>query len=260
MAGDNDGTASVSSLWDTDGVVNGCVSFDGTSFITVPAEALKVTDSNDLLIENEVTISFWVNADAENITETQYLFHGSTENYTGHIIAGTVPALTTANDAIEFHSGHITPQDPEWPYYYWGWDAAEWTSCKLADYAKGWNHYAFTKDAANGVIRIYKDGMIVYQAEDAFVTMIDLDNMVIGCFDRGYAKALFYKGKLDEFKVFDYALGQSEILSLAGYTQGQNVSVFEDIEYDLDNNGEVGISDISFLVNNWLSEQLWPAD
>jgi len=65
---------------------------------------------------------------------------------------------------------------------------------------------------------------------------------------------------VDEFRIYDYALSQAEVLNLAGYTVGQRyhqelLSLAN--AYDADE--KIDFLDYVIMADNWLEEKLWPA-
>ena len=65
-----------------------------------------------------------------------------------------------------------------------------------------------------------------------------------------------YHGKIDEFRVYDRALSQGEILTLAEKTSAtQPVVSIADINGD----GTVNLADFASVAQNWLDLSFWPA-
>jgi hypothetical protein len=70
-----------------------------------------------------------------------------------------------------------------------------------------WNHWAFTKNAATGEMKIYLNGNLWHQGTDKSFSMEGIHEFYIGSMTNGN----FYRGKLDEFRVWKKSLEESEI-------------------------------------------------
>jgi len=187
-----------------------------------------VSVPNDVFsnICGEVTVSVWVYVDV-NVNPTTF-------------------------GRAEFGAG---PTDPNLP-----WDRLAWIQQEPEHYAGQWNHYAFVKDANHGVMRIYCSGLLVAQKTDAFMPMdgIEAGQSAIGADVDGDSG--FYKGKLDEFGIYDYALSHAEILYLAA---GSGSKLHQPLQpvlspVDPDQDGEITFRDFAVLAEWWLKESLWP--
>jgi hypothetical protein len=64
-----------------------------------------------------------------------------------------------------------------------------------------------------------------------------------------------FVGWIDDFRVYDRALSQGEIISLA-----DRASVYQPLltEADINEDGFVDMIDFSIMADNWLLEILWP--
>ena len=80
-----------------------------------------------------------------------------------------------------------------------------------------WNHWAFTKNADVGEMKIYLNGFVVNTVKDAKGTINITKNAVLGSKDD---ISYFYKGLIDDFCVFNSALNADEIRSI--YTSGRS--------------------------------------
>lgn len=80
---------------------------------------------------------------------------------------------------------------------------------KVADpsqYKNQWNHWAFTKNANTGLMRIYLNGEIFLEGFNK-TRKIDVQSFYLG----GNVGSLFSYGQLNEFRLFSKELSQSEI-------------------------------------------------
>lgn len=134
------------------------------------------------------------------------------------------------------------------------WQSLVWDNSDLSptDYEDTWNHFAFVKDSGPGLLRIYKNGLLMSQAEassdpiqDAGVSVVGLDVNGIGT----------YSGKMDEMRVFDYALSQQEILHLvssdAGIIYQSAKPVF--VPFDPYDDGQIDLSDFAVIVQELIT-------
>ncbi len=80
----------------------------------------------------------------------------------------------------------------------------------------GWHHVAAVIDSASMTMKLYQDGKLV--AEGPTLTLpSDLGETTENYLGRSqYAADAYYFGSLDEFRIYDRALSESEILFLAG--------------------------------------------
>ena len=88
-------------------------------------------------IDNEITVSVWVYVGAE-------------------VNPNTV-------GRADFGAGPAEPNEP--------WDRVAWVQDKPAEHLGQWNHYAFIKDAGEGMMRIYHNGVLAAQDTNAFLAM-----------------------------------------------------------------------------------------
>ncbi len=140
------------------------------------------------------------------------------------------------------------------------WDRLAWAQEEPEHYVGRWNHYAFVKDANNGVMRIYHNGLLVAQNTDAFQPMngADAGQSIIGSEAGGGSG--YYKGKMDDFRIYDYALSHAEILYLAA---GSGNELYQPLQpvlspVDPDEDGKITLRDFAALAELWLKESLWP--
>jgi len=80
----------------------------------------------------------------------------------------------------------------------------------------GWHHVAATIDSASMTMKLYQDGKLI--AEGPTPTLpSDLGETTENYLGRSqYAADSYYFGSLDEFRIYNRALSESEILYLAG--------------------------------------------
>ena len=128
-----------------------------------------------------------------------------------------------------------------------------WEQAEPEDWEGLWNHYIFMVDAAKGFARIYHNGYMVAEG-DATKAVRDIDAFTIGC---GHVDGNNYPyfGKLDDFRIYNYALSHAEVAYLFGVSE---LYVPFESPVDLSSDSRVNYEDYAMLANLWLEEQLWP--
>lgn len=207
----------VNGIWNTNGYDgNGCINLDGTFALSMP-------DGVFTNINEQVTISVWVYADANVNPDTV--------------------------ESVHFDAG---PEDQN------QWDRVNWNPERPDAYASRWNHYALVKNANQGIMRIYHNGLLVSQNTNAFqpVNGDRAGTTMIGSTDSfGY-----YKGKLDDFCIYDYALSHSQVLYLAAGAGSQRRQPLQPVlaRFDPYQDDNINFKDIAVLGSSWLQQKLWP--
>jgi len=147
------------------------------------------------------------------------------------------------------------PTDPNQP-----WDRLAWVQQEPERHVGRWNHYAFVKDANRGAMRIYHNGLLVAQNIEALQPMdgADAGQSVIGSEVGGGSG--YYKGKLDDLRIYDYALSHAEILYLAAGSGSELHQPLQPVlsPVDPDDDGKITLRDFAALAELWLKESLWP--
>jgi hypothetical protein len=189
---------------------------------------VSVSLPNDVFagVASELTVSVWVKSDA-NVNPN-------------------------AVGRADFGAG---PSDPN----LW-WDRVSWVQDNPADYIGQWSHYAFVKDAGSSKMRIYHDGLLVAQNKDAS-QLIDGAGAGASSIGSSYDNQTgFFDGKMDEFRVYDYALPHAEVLYLAAGSSGSLhqplTPVLSPVDPILD--GTINFKDYEVLASVWMQEILWP--
>ena len=187
----------------------------------------SVSVPNDVFadIDNEVTISVWVHVDA-------------------NVNPNTI-------GRAEFGAGPTEPNEP--------WDRLAWIQERPEDYTGQWNHYAFVKHTDQGMMRIYHNGVLVAQNTDASQPMdgAGAGKSTIGSKADGSGN---YEGKLDDFRIYDYALSHAEILYLAAGSGSEFHQPLMPVLAPADpyEDGIISFHDVAILGKWWLKESLWP--
>ena len=250
----NDGTVNVDTNWDpADGFdANGCLNLDSTANVEVPNDVFT-------LPMNEVTVSFWL-----KITSPLDIWWD-------------IP-FSAGDDQDWFMMFAIASQadwdtETELPGYYIAWRTSirnfDTEDCEqlfyddfTADMPEGWHHYAGTKNALSGVQSLYVDGVMVAQARSFFRTLEpedpDSTDVLIGD-SSGLYQWGPVPGKIDEFRIYDYALPHGQILDLAGLTSiTQPFQPYAE-PFNLIEDGIINFEDYDVITQHWLEGPvLWP--
>ncbi len=156
---------------------------------------LEVNTENLSQIRNEITIAFWAYGSTNDLPVNTYAFEGKdgggARQVNLHLPWGDRKVYwDCGNDGSGYDRISKTATDEE--------------------IAGKWNHWAMTKNATTGIMQIYLNGALWHEGTEHFHP-IDIKTFNIGAnIDRN----TFYYGQLDDFAVFDKALGKEEIQSL----------------------------------------------
>ena len=135
-----------------------------------------------------------------------------------------------------------------------------------------WQHFAIVTSATQGTQKIYHDGLLVAENTGpfSFIQGNSIENFVIGRRlnldssppQNNYAGNYFYdykvyKGRLDDFRIYNYALSQAQVISLAGLSH-----LYQPLrsQADLykDDAAIVNFRDFAKFAEMWLQTQLFP--
>jgi len=149
-----------------------------------------------------------------------------------------------------------TSETVYWRAGYGATDELLWSGSDYLDWKDTWSHYAFVKDAVEGSMMIYHNGSLVAGKDDASHSLAAVQG---ASFDIGalISHANDFIGRMDDFKVFDYALSQAELVGAA--TNGGDMFVpLPRPAIDLYKDGKVDLRDYVVFANDWLEDGLWP--
>ena len=158
----------------------------GNEGIQIPASAFDT-------IDNEITISLWVDGSSNQ------------------------PIADTVFNAIDSSGNRVLNIHLPWSDSRFYWDAGNQggSSDRLREdadsslYQGGYNHWAFTKNAGTGVMNIYVNGTLFASDSGNTFDMSGISSIVLG----GNQNA-GYNGSVDEVRLFDEELSQTEITRL----------------------------------------------
>ncbi len=218
----------------------GSLDFDG-AYITVPTAVFST-------LSDQVTFSMWIESDGVFYPpEYSTVFHGTPTNGYPWQFALYCP---NSSGNVVFTAGVDSNGSV---------DQTNWGDAEASDWSGQWNHYAFVKDAAAEEIRIYLNGVevLIDEGEDIDFSAGVLE-FLIGAptwhSDPG-GENQHFRGRLDDFRVYDVALTQAEIVSLAGKTQ---VTQPLDSDANLVEDNSIDTSDLAKVAEGWLDDQSFP--
>jgi hypothetical protein len=115
-----------------------------------------------------------------------------------------------------------------------------------------WYHAAIVKSATE--IVLYVNGENEGSTPDTSVfDPADAFGLAVGVLDNERTPlSRFFVGAIDDIRIYERALSQAEIASLAGRTEPFSEP------FDLNVDGAVDFKDFAALAGEWLDEQLWP--
>lgn len=221
----------------TDGVYGRAIAFDGYD------DSVELTRTVNLFsaIHSGMTIAFWqYGSDSPHRTDTLCC-----SNYEYGI----------ENPAISINLGcWRNPGEYNWdcgnPWSFYGRLSGDHRY--QSEWSGRWNHWAFTKDVALGKMQIFLNGRL-YDSRDGAKTPIS----GINSFQIGSGWYGGYDGLIDDFRIYDYALSQPEIV----YAATNGTGIFDlplMLPADLNDDDRINLVDFALFADNWLEERLWP--
>ncbi len=177
--------------WDADGKFGGCLNFDETYGVTIPK---AIFDS----ISTGMTVSVWVKGDKNQPGHSNVILQaGAGDDGKPYLV--TIQTDWQEDGELRFRTG---PDDQDRVTY----------NAALEEWAGRWNHYVFVKDAAAGFQRIYLNGKLAAEETGATAEMTGVQAARIGIAPDRFGDQ--YIGKLDDLRIYSYALGADEIGAL----------------------------------------------
>ncbi|MHC4675641.1 MAG: LamG-like jellyroll fold domain-containing protein [Planctomycetota bacterium] len=177
--------------WDPGGHFYGCLAFDDDTAAYPPPLVLGY-------IDKEITFSVWLNG-AYREEQENWIFDTGEGDFFLRAAVVTAPQREVlwraGNDSDDVLLWNLDGQNPR-------------------DLGGEWHHWAFVKDENEGVMGIYHNGVVA--AEKAGTATNTLAGVRNTQFDIGaiVANAADYIGKMDDFRVYDYAMSTAEIANL----------------------------------------------
>ncbi|MBI2259121.1 MAG: T9SS type A sorting domain-containing protein [Flavobacteriia bacterium] len=188
---------------------NGVMNFNGNSY--------ALNELSDFDLGNQFTFCFWSKGTGSAGTNTSILEAYDTLN--NRLINIHFP---WSDNRMYFDAGQSTSYDRI---------DKSMTTTEIDD---NWNHWAFVKNATSGNMNIYKNGVLWHSGTGKNIPIGEIHRIVLGSnINHEYR----WKGKLDEFQLYNIALSQEDIL--ANYTKKiDNLNPFWSnllMYYDFDN-------------------------
>ncbi|MFA6186972.1 MAG: LamG domain-containing protein [Phycisphaerae bacterium] len=238
----NDGDINFEGDWGVPGINGGTALFhNGGVFVTLPATAFNT-------ITNEMTFSTWVRnplGDAGNTNIAHYFDAG--KNINSYVFSTYLSWKSEADNLLHgvlvFTANGWAPPVPPDQIIVEG---------RSENFADEWNHWAVVADTSKGIQRMYFNGILIGENQNAFQSIAGITKAKIGTaafHDR------FFLGSSDDFRLYNRALSHAEIVSLAG-----KASVVQPLITAGDINGDntVDFKDLSVIFDSWASAVLWP--
>jgi dienelactone hydrolase len=211
-----DGTVS-GGTWTT-GQRDGAIEFNADGNITVPASALATVD-------REVTIAMWV-------------YGGDTQPVNDMLLYG----VNTFGERV--FNVHLPWSDGR---IYWdaGYDGGVDRISQTGDplhYQGSWHHWAFTKNADTGSMKIYLDGALWHSGTGKTRSMAGVTSFTLGSANGG---PFHYDGLLDDVRIYDRELSQAQVLELLA-----NDAPVANDDGPFSTDEDTDLNDINVLVND----------
>ncbi len=220
-----------------EGVYGRAISFDGYN------DSVEITNAPFLFarIRTAITIAFWqYGKDSIHHTDTLCC-----SDYAYNVYNPTIAInLGTWKSPGKYNWDCGSP---------WSFDSRLSGSHKYkTEWSGRWNHWAFTKDAGTGKMQIFLNGLLYDSGTDSNSPMLGITSFEIGS---GWYGG--YDGLIDDFRIYDYALSEAEIV----YAATNGTGIFDLpllLSADLNSDNRIDFKDFALLADNWLENHLWP--
>jgi hypothetical protein len=169
-------------------VDDGYLKFRNMDFVDVPAAVFSSLDSG-------VTIAFWQYGDPLLQPQDNTLFEGF--DSAGRRVLNV--HLPWSNGRVYWDAGLDAT----------GYDRISQMASDPSKYRGKWNHWAFTKDAKKGRMKIYLNGQLWFMQGTRYRTFAGIKKFRIG--SDGSGTTNFYDGFIDEFSIWNIALSDTAI-------------------------------------------------
>jgi len=222
--------------WNENGKFGGCLEFTGNFVMSVPSSVF-----NGIFIR-DLTITFWIK-EVSNIKRglwpTMFQAYGQTNDY-------LLLAQWTEQGVLNYGIGS-------------SW--MTWPNATPKDYYEKWNHYAFVKKSSTREMTIYLNGIPV-GTNKATDFLNDLRGFYIGGVyentEQKYVEESYLKAFMDDFRIYDTALTQEQVLKLIGLN-GVHVPLVPSLSpSDPVPDDRIDLYDFAMMAEYWLKVPLWP--
>ena len=180
-----------------------CIKFSSSGNISVPNNSFSS-------IENEITISFWANGNADALPQNTSIIEAFDQggNRTVNI------HFPWSNSRIYFDCGNEESS----------YDRIE-KDANLNEYAGNWNHWVFTKNAISGEQNIYRNGVLWHSGSEKNKT-INIHSFKIGSNGNGGNP---WNGLLKELRVYNKEVSQENIIDWMNLRMNSNHPDFSNL-------------------------------
>lgn len=223
--------------WNENGKIGGCLEFTGNFAMSVPSDAFK-------MFIYDLTIAFWIEG-LSNIQDLSWptMFHASNigNNY-------LMLAQWDEQGVLSYGMGS-------------SW--ITWSDATPEDYHDNWNHYAFVRKASTGEMTIYLNGVPVARTDNATgLPLLSLRTFYIGgvfFYDSdSYRAENSIRAFMDDFRIYDTALTQEQVLKLVGLSSMHVPLVPSLSPSDPVPDDRIDLKDFARMAEYWLEVPLWP--
>lgn len=221
-----------------------CLDMANQAYIEVPIDAANGGDPNS---GAESTVSLWIKDPGQSDGDSMYFKIGSDST-------PRVQAYLYATGTMEYIAGY---------------DSLFWPNDNVytnPDYIQDqWVHLAFVKNASASTMRIYQNGELVAEvaAEGTDSPVLDGTSSFfsIGAWRWQQVDGAggYLDGLLDDFRVYDYALSQEEVLSLAAKGTATSPLIQPLLTpADVVKSNKVDLDDFAAIAAKWLENVVYP--
>ncbi|MDF7826519.1 Ig-like domain-containing protein [Pontiellaceae bacterium B12227] len=183
-----DGTMLLETEWTNNAVSGSALNFANTNYMTIPSGAFGT-------ITNELTLSMWVFGNGMQ-PDNGFSFYAQ-DGSSNKTVAVNLPHTT--KDVV-FDAGNTGSNS----------DRLQKKQNTNSAFKGYWNHWVFSKDVTNGVMKIYLNGGLFASGSGKPRNMAGIADATIG----GGISARPYRGLMDEVRLYDSVLTDAEVSSL----------------------------------------------
>ncbi|AQT68500.1 Laminin G domain protein [Anaerohalosphaera lusitana] len=197
----------------------------------------------DESVPAQITVAFWYYGDPAVMPANNNVFEARSANDESRVMGSHLP---WGNSTIYWDAGSEDPTADDYNRITYG-------SAGTPELFKGqWNFIALTKDAAEGTMAIYINGVKMAEGGGRETTINDIASFQIG---GGFDAT--YHGYIDEFRVYNYALDSVQQATLYTDVTGESVCT-EEIAMDLTDDCQVDMADLLELMAYWMDCNIVP--
>lgn len=187
----NFGTSSEKPAWSNDGKIGKSVSFDGSDVVTV-------TDNNSIDFGDnaDFSISLWVNSTQASVFNNYFIMISKVSSAPRY--GYEIGLHDSTDDSRWYSSVYVNGTE----YFLYG----------RSDIADGsWHHIVFERNGS--ILKTYEDGKLANALTSSTLSISNSSNLNIGRSNNGTPYEYYYPGKLDEIKIYNAALSDSDVLT-----------------------------------------------